>query len=192
MLEDISGEDYLIEGIVNMTKIEMAKKILEQDGSCERIAIACSECPLQLTDGCYLTYDNRIKWCQNYIKEHEEVNCKYIQPTDVQIEEEEIMNTPMTGVKHDEDKLRWSLLPLDAVRKILEVFMFGAKKYGDKNWLGGMKWSRLYEACLRHLTSFFGKEDSDEESKLPHLAHAGCCILMLLTYQLLNLGEDDR
>ena len=35
-------------------------------------------------------------------------------------------------------------------------------------------------------------EDLDPESKLPHLAHAICCFLMLLESQLNEYGTDDR
>jgi len=36
------------------------------------------------------------------------------------------------------------------------------------------------------------KKDNDEESKMLHLAHAGCCIMILLVFQLLGIGKDDR
>ena len=99
---------------------------------------------------------------------------------------------PLEGLKYDDKKLRWHLLPTEAVRAILDVLQFGSDKYGPWNWRKGMAWTRLYDAALRHLTAFMDGEDRDKESGFLHLAHAGCCILFLLSYQILELGKDDR
>jgi hypothetical protein len=97
-----------------------------------------------------------------------------------------------TGIKHDEGKPRMELLPMDALLEVAKVLTGGAHKYGDKNWLKGMKHSRLYGAMLRHLQASMMKVDLDPEFGIDHLAHCACCCLFLLTYHLRNLGEDDR
>jgi len=38
------------------------------------------------------------------------------------------------GMKHDDGKLMWDLLPLDAVEQIVEIMTYGAKKYAPNNW----------------------------------------------------------
>lgn len=75
---------------------------------------------------------------------------------------------------------------------VAAVLGFGAEKYAADNWRKGMEWRRLYGAALRHLMAWERGEDLDPESGLPHLAHAGCCILFLLSYQLVGGGTDDR
>lgn len=55
-----------------------------------------------------------------------------------------------------------------------------------------MQWSRLIGAAERHLGEFKVGKDRDKESGLLHLAHLGCCVLFLITYQLCGMGEDDR
>ncbi len=97
-----------------------------------------------------------------------------------------------TGIKHDQGKLRWSLLPIEAVMVVIQVFMFGAKKYGDHNYRAGMDHTRLLDACLRHVTSIIRGEDNDSESNLPHWAHAVCCLLMYGYYKITGRGRDDR
>lgn len=97
-----------------------------------------------------------------------------------------------SGVKYDKGKPRMELLSPSALQEIAKVMTHGAKKYGDYNWLGGMKHSRLYGAALRHITSHLDGEDLDEETGISHLAHAGCCLMMLLTYEIKGLGTDDR
>jgi len=98
-----------------------------------------------------------------------------------------------SGYKSDNDKDQYSLLPVDSLREIVKVLTFGAKKYEPYNWAKGMYYSRIYSALQRHLNTWWGKEDNDPETKLSHLAHAGCCILFLLAYQLRGMTKwDDR
>ena len=96
------------------------------------------------------------------------------------------------GMKFDDDKLRYELLPTRPLQEIVKVLTEGARKYGARNWEKGMEWSRVYGALQRHLMAFWEGEDTDPESGLPHLAHAGCNVLFLLffSHQFKNL--DDR
>lgn len=97
--------------------------------------------------------------------------------------------------KFDTNKLRPSLIPEAALEEILKVFEYGAKKYGDFNWLDNaekVQWTRYQDALERHLKKFKLGKDLDEESNLYELAHMGCNVLMLLEYQLNNLGKDNR
>jgi hypothetical protein len=96
------------------------------------------------------------------------------------------------GVKNDQDKLPWYLLPSDAVDDVLEVLQYGATKYGDRNWERGMSWSRPFSALMRHMWSWWRGETYDQESGKPHLAHAACCVLFLLAYERRGVGVDDR
>lgn len=98
----------------------------------------------------------------------------------------------LTGIKHDEGKPPMSLLPYPALREIARVLAFGAKKYDPHNWRGGFKWSRIADALLRHIGAWLEGEDLDPESGLNHLAHAGCCLLFLLTFIITKTGDDDR
>ncbi len=96
------------------------------------------------------------------------------------------------GVKHDQGKAPWHLLPLDAVRAIISVLGFGAQKYGGRNWERGMAWSRPYAALHRHMAAWWEREEGDPETGFSHLWHAGCCILFLIAYEIRGIGEDDR
>jgi hypothetical protein len=109
-----------------------------------------------------------------------------------QLDELSTSNINNQAIKYDSEKTRVELLPYNALLEIAKVMTIGAKKYGDNNWRKGMLWSRLYGACLRHLIAWYEGQDKDEETGLLHLAHAGCCILFLITYQLLGLGTDNR
>ena len=96
------------------------------------------------------------------------------------------------GRKDDNGKAPWHLLPPDALNEIVLVLEFGARKYGDRNWERGMKWSRPFSALMRHMWAWWRGEDFDPETGMSHLAHAGCCILFLMTYRGHATGTDDR
>jgi hypothetical protein len=96
-------------------------------------------------------------------------------------------------VKHDNsDKRRYDLLPLDAIEEIIKALEFGASKYDDFNWLKGCEWSRYWSAAMRHLTAWWMGESKDQESGLSHLAHVGACLLFLLTFEIRDIGIDNR
>lgn len=87
---------------------------------------------------------------------------------------EEQVADEQKSVKNDrlDDKLRWELLPLTDIEDIVEVYTFGAKKYGPHTWRGlDDGFERYKAALLRHMVSFEKGEELDEESGLPALAH---------------------
>lgn len=94
--------------------------------------------------------------------------------------------------KFDTGKTPWELLPMDALAEVAKVLQFGATKYGAYNWTRGMSYSRLVGAACRHLLQeWWCGRKVDSETGLSHLAHAACCILFLLAYELRGIGEDD-
>lgn len=96
------------------------------------------------------------------------------------------------GRKDDQDKDPWHLAPWDAFKAIVIILNYGAKKYEPRNWEKGMLWSRLYSALIRHITAWWQGEKLDKETGYSHLWHAGCCICFLISYELRNIGIDDR
>ena len=85
------------------------------------------------------------------------------------------------GLKDDDGKPRYDLLPFEALEPVVRVLTYGAKKYGDDNWklLENPK-RRYFAACLRHVAAWGRGEETDPESGESHLAHAVCCLLYLL------------
>lgn len=98
----------------------------------------------------------------------------------------------MKGIKHDAGKAPLSLIPREALEQEAQVFGFGAKKYGRNNYRLGMEWSRVIDAALRHVVAFANGEERDSESGMSHLAHARCCLAMLIYYTENKKGLDDR
>jgi hypothetical protein len=88
------------------------------------------------------------------------------------------------GRKNDQNKLRLDLIPVELTTLLAAVYSMGAAKYGDKNWLGGMKYSRIVGAGLRHLSQRCLGEKYDAESGLPHTVHAMWNLGALTYYDL--------
>ena len=96
------------------------------------------------------------------------------------------------GRKDDQHKPRVGLVPTTPLLDVAAVLTYGARKYDEHNWRRGIKYSRLYDAALRHLLAFIDGEDTDQESGLPHLAHAACELLMLMEMGRIHPNLDDR
>lgn len=96
------------------------------------------------------------------------------------------------GTKHDAGKPDLTLLPKVALDQEALVMGFGANKYGRYNYKAGFDYSRLTAAALRHITAFNDGEDLDPESGISHLAHARCCLGMLLDCINLGTANDNR
>lgn len=96
------------------------------------------------------------------------------------------------GLKFDNEKPDMSLLSSIAITEVAKVMTYGKKKYSANNWRGGIVWTRLIAAALRHIFAFSGGESLDPETGISHLAHAMCCLMMLVEFQTTREDLDDR
>lgn len=82
----------------------------------------------------------------------------------------------------------WEKLAYDAM-------VFGATKYAEHNYIsdGGLPYSDIASAFMRHmLKAGRHPESTASDSHLLHLAHAMADLHMLVTYEALKVGVDDR
>lgn len=95
------------------------------------------------------------------------------------------------GRKYDEGKLRYDLIPPEALRGLAEVYTIGAKKYSDRNWEKGISYSRLIGALLRHLVDgFMMGEDIDPENKQRHIDSVVWNAVALSTFEARGMGAE--
>lgn len=87
------------------------------------------------------------------------------------------------GTKADNGKARYDLLSNEFLEGISKVSTFGATKYEPWNWAKGLKYSRVFSALMRHLWAWHRGETNDKETGMPHLWHAGCCLMYLTHYE---------
>ena len=95
------------------------------------------------------------------------------------------------GIKYDDNKLDWSLLPFKQVEEVVKVLQLGAKKYAPDNWQYVQPYKlRYFNAAMRHLISWFKGERYDAESGINHLAHAICCLLFMMWHDMEREGDE--
>lgn len=98
-----------------------------------------------------------------------------------------------TGIKNDQSKMRYDLVPALALDGVVTVLTYGANKYQDRNWEKGIKWGRVFAAAMRHMWAWWRGEENDPESGISHLSHAACNIFFLIHYEKMKMGDwDDR
>lgn len=95
----------------------------------------------------------------------------------------------MNGIKYDNNKLDYTLLPFESLQEVVKVLMFGAKKYSRDNWQQVKPKERYIQAAFRHLIAYAMGEKLDPESGINHLAHCTCCLLFLIWH---DKGEKDE
>lgn len=94
------------------------------------------------------------------------------------------------GFKYDGEKVRLDLLSPWFVEEVGKVLTMGAQKYADENWARGMGRRRLVAACLRHVYAYMRGEVNDPEWELHHLAHAACCLMFLVHFDVTGWYEE--
>ena len=79
------------------------------------------------------------------------------------------------GVKYDEDKPCYTLIPPNSLRGMADVLTFGAKKYKAESWKTVPEAQKRYlDALYRHLEAYRSGELVDEETGLHHMSHIMC------------------
>lgn len=95
--------------------------------------------------------------------------------------------------KADSGKLRLTLVPLQIVREIAKVRMYGLEKYPETGRDGWREigTERIKDAMCRHLLAYLEDPSGvDEESGLPHLSHLACNVSFLCELELKEPREN--
>ena len=82
---------------------------------------------------------------------------------------------------------RWLLgeHPLQNLACTVDVLEFGARKYDLNNWQQVQNArQRYFDAMCRHIVAGARGQDMDTDSRLPHGAHALCCILFTIWFDI--------
>ena len=92
-----------------------------------------------------------------------------------------------TGMVRDTQtgKPRYDLIPVGPLKRLAMLYMRGAEKYNDNNWMKGQEWSRTYASLLRHIYNWREGERTED-----HLAAVVWNAMALMYYEE-NLPELD-
>lgn len=91
------------------------------------------------------------------------------------------------AMRFNDGKLKWSLVHFKSLEPLVEVLMFGAKKYSPDNWKKGLDTQEIMESMMRHVTAIMDGETKDPESGLPHIGHIMCNAMF---YQYMTKHTD--
>ena len=96
------------------------------------------------------------------------------------------------GIKFDDDKPDYSLIPPNALDDVAKVLTIGAKKYDRHNWkkLDNIN-DRYFAAAQRHMWALLKDETHDPETGIHHSAHAICCMMFLLEFYYLQNSKNS-
>lgn len=127
----------------------------------------------------------------------------------------------MKAKRYNSGKLRFGLIPTEALEELALVYTKGAHKYtvyedengkkydgknitledsktlkivedGANNWRLGQNWKSSIESVKRHIHAWENGEDIDEELGTKHLANAAWGLFSILTYYKIFPQGDDR
>ena len=101
----------------------------------------------------------------------------------------ELSTEESTGVKHDQEKERYDLIPVLALEEVAKVLTAGGLKYNEdyneENWRKVPNAERRYfSATMRHLAWVRKGQTHDGETNLHHYAHAITNLMFLLEKEL--------
>ncbi|HEV8492477.1 MAG TPA: dATP/dGTP diphosphohydrolase domain-containing protein [Candidatus Angelobacter sp.] len=96
------------------------------------------------------------------------------------------------GLRYNDGKPRFDLLPPEALKALAEHYGKGAEKYAARNWERGMDWCKCFASLERHAWAWMGGEDIDPENGSHHMIAVAWNAIALFTYAMRNIGTDDR
>lgn len=98
---------------------------------------------------------------------------------------------PKSGGEKGAKLARFSLIPPDFLLELANHYGRGARKYADRNWERGYKWSLSVDALERHLTAFKMGEWLDSETGTPHIIAVAWHCAALFIFKTRGLGTND-
>ncbi len=78
----------------------------------------------------------------------------------------------------DAESTRYDLISPIGLRRLAETYAYGARKYGDDNWLKGIPASDLFNHAVRHLYLWLAGDRSED-----HLAHSVWNIMAIMHFE---------
>ena len=111
---------------------------------------------------------------------------RYIQENLQRIDKDSTEETSK-GLRYNNGKLRWSLLPVEPIVELIRVLEKGAVKYAPNNWKKFTKAEadeNCYDSMMRHIQQWRLGQTHDEETGLHHMAHIMCNAMFILWHSI--------
>ena len=105
-------------------------------------------------------------------------------------DQDRAVNRPSGFLKNNRGKLRYTLIPPDALAELAKVYTYGADKYAAHNWLKGADRADYADALMRHYIAYVSGEIRDKDTGLHHMAHLAFSAFTLMAYDMRKIGEN--
>jgi hypothetical protein len=96
-----------------------------------------------------------------------------------------------TGGAKGQKLQRFDLIPTEFEVALATHYGLGARKYADRNWERGYRWSLSVGALRRHLAAWLSGESLDPETGSNHLIAVAWHAIALFIFELRGIGTDD-
>ena len=95
--------------------------------------------------------------------------------------------------RFNQDKLQWTQLDFEALEPMVQVLMYGSKKYDTRNWAKACP-NRLdlLDSLSRHFIKLVQGESIDSESNLPHIGHLMCNAMFYSYWEQKTNGQFEN
>lgn len=107
---------------------------------------------------------------------------------------EELEEIQGQGLRFNEGKPRFDLIPPEPMFALAEHYRRGAEKYADRNWEKGMSWMGCFASIQRHSWAWQQGQDFDPDPLIGshHMIAVAWNAMALHAYHMRGIGTDDR
>jgi hypothetical protein len=153
----------------------------------------CPGCTFYESYNGICTLDDIDVSTENYCRENGTIWIKH----EVEVKEQIMKDTTVNkGVKHDQEKERYDLIPVLALEAVAKVLTAGSLKYNEdyeqENWRYVPNATRRYlSATQRHIAWVRKGQKFDSESGVHHYAHAIASLMFILEKELEDNAKVD-
>lgn len=92
--------------------------------------------------------------------------------------------------RYNKGKTMLSIITPEFTEGLGKVLTMGAEKYGRNNWRKGLKVTEIIDSLERHLLEIKKGVALDEESGLPHWAHAAANLMFIAEFEGSEKWDD--
>ncbi len=82
------------------------------------------------------------------------------------------------ATRHNEGKLKWSLIDYKSMEPLIRIMEKGVEEYGLDNWKIGLDLVEIQESAQRHLAAMMNGELKDSKSLELHAGHVMANMMM--------------
>lgn len=95
--------------------------------------------------------------------------------------------------RFNQGKPQWTLMDAKSMEPMIQVLMYGAKKYDRDNWKKACpKRLDLMDSLMRHVMAIVAGEQIDSESGLPHIGHLMCNAMFYSYWEQKTGGQFEQ